>query len=211
MSSPLPESLFPRPGKSPQGALDSTLRNTVGDPKIPRRAKTTSRHNENVLLLEKTDKGHIVGDRAPGKEIEGAPRLNHIVACLGEPPAKEISSNLVQTHVDAGALEALHDPLHQGRRIDEAENAIRQHHPAHEGLHLVRLGMHRGVTESLPGKGEILGVRGGDDAVPVSRENARYGETVIDDLAVGLVRDEIEGLSEPTAPVAQELAQSSEG
>ena len=100
-----------------------------------------------------------------------------------------------------------HRPLHQGRGVDETEDAVGQGERAEHRLLVGHGRMDGEIADALARQRQLLGIGGGDDGVGGGGHQRRHLMVVEDDVAVGLVRDQIDGGAEPFAGRIEHLPQ----
>ena len=61
---------------------------------------------------------------------------------------------LLEAHADV--VQAPDDPLHEGRRIDEAQRAVGEDRRTQEGDPIGVLGVHGEKADALPGQAQVL-------------------------------------------------------
>ena len=117
---------------------------------------------------------------------------------------------LIFLHVDTGALQSGDQFLHQGRRVDEAEDAVAEDCALDKQLDLVHLRVGGQIADALAGQGQVLAVRGGDDAVADAGEDPRNLGAVIAESGIRLVGDGIDLTAELAFLALQDLSQGRE-
>ena len=199
--------LFPGPGEAGGGLLNARLRDAKGQAEMARPPETPARHRQDVLLLEPGHAGQVVAPRRLGEEIKGPSGLDKIVAGPFQDLAEQLPPPDIGGDIDADFRQAGHHPLHQGRGVDKAQDAVGQHHTGKQLSPSRRPGAHRGVTQALSGDGEVLGKGSGQQGVRVGREDAGEFKAVVDDAAVRLIGHQVNRAAVAAGVVGEQAPQ----
>lgn len=114
------------------------------------------------MLLRLAHESDVIGQGGLREEVETAPRLDHLEAERGQVVVEDVAFLLVLADIDTLFLQARHQPLHQRRGIDKAEDPVAEDRPLNEQFDFLHFRIRRQVADPLAGKGEIFGM-GSDD------------------------------------------------
>ena len=125
------------------------------------------------------------------------------VADRCKPVAEQIALPPVLADIHPQTLYAGNDPLHQGRRIDEAEDPVAENHAVDRIPNPGQNRIDGDVTDPFARQGKAFGIGRRDDAVRTGLQDAGHPDAVIDDLAVRFVGHEVDRLPQRPALVLQ--------
>ena len=137
--------------------------------------------------------------------------LEELIARLGEHVAKQLPAPGVRGDIQADVGHRRHHPLHQGRGVDKPQDAVGQHQGAFQFTPAGGRGAHRHITQALPGDGQVLGERGGQQGVGIGRKDAGDHGAVIDQVPVGLIGHQVDRPAVAPRMVHQEPPQLLQG
>ena len=97
---------------------------------------------------------------------------------------------LIRAQIGSLSRAACNDKLPKGRCVDVRENTCRPCHRTIDACKIYNAVRHNDVADALARQREGLAVGVADNRVVIVERNARNGQTIVDNLTIGLVRDD---------------------
>ena len=168
-------------------------------------------HQEQVQLRGFFAEGHVVRLQRPGEHIEAAPRLHAGEAILRQGGEQPVLVPLIHLQLAGQVGAAAHRQLHQGGGAVAADGPgdLRAH--LRDGQGLLRLGVHRQIANALPRQGQGLGEGVAGDGVVIEPGGVGLLCPGEQQLPIGLVGDEIDGVAELALLLLQQGGQLRQG
>ena len=162
---------------------------------MPGTVKPAAGDDEQVKLLRSLGEGHIVRDQRPGKQVERAAGGDHMIAHLGQFFGQQFCVLLIDGEVGGQVAAGGRHPLNQAGSADIAQRPSCPGNGGVDPFTVLHLTGDINVADALAGEGEGFGPAVNHQRVAVELGDVRYFHPRKGDLPVGLVADEVDGVS----------------
>ena len=146
--------------------------------------------------LEDADKFYIIADGTFGEEIKSSLGLFKGKTGISQPGIEKVTFLPILGDIDRSSLDSGHQPLHDSRGIDEAEDPVAKKEPGGQGAEIVGIGIQGQEANALSGKGELFRIGVGNDAVFIKWKNRRYHRIIINNFTVGFIGNQVDGMTD---------------
>ena len=175
--------------------VDDPVVHAVGQTKISRSAEAHSGNGQDIFLQESVHEQNVIGDGRFREEIKGPFRLDKGIARLSKPAAEDHpASSGTRRHPrgtpwSLGRIRCIRAGAFTNPRI-----RLQKVKPSTICFQFSILGFTASVPDPLAGQRQVFGVRSDHQAIRVSLKNAGDPRSVVNELAVGLVGEQINRL-----------------
>lgn len=163
---------------------------------MARPAKAGARHDQDPFFHRLLDELDIILFGAVGEEEEGASRLDEAETQLSEVLGEGRPVLFVLAEIDGDMLAIGDGQLKQAGSVDEPKRAITEGASCDQIREIGGSGMHGEVADSITRQAQVLGVGSDDDRVVIAVGDLRAFQTVVGDLSVGFIADQVDGVAD---------------
>ena len=177
-------------------AFDSFCRYAVGNTCMSRTAETGSRNDEDIKLFCSFTESNVIFFQCLREDVEGSVRFYYIKTNLAEPIVKEIAVGLIDG--DVGSHICTHGTyaLEKSGCIDISKGtACTCNSCVHQSVFLDFI-RNKNVSQTFSRKGEGLGPGIAHQSIVVVFRKVRNLNTIEHDLAIRLIRDQVDRMAQ---------------
>lgn len=178
-----------------QGALYHLLGDAVAQAEVARHTEGVGGDDEQVFLLGDLSEGHRVPAGGLDEEIESALGLGALVADFGQTIVEQVAVDVVGFEVGHDVAALGNGALDERGGADVAQHTGSARDGGKDGLGIRHVVGHEDVSDTLARQAEGLGPGVADDGVLVDVGDKGNLNSIVDQLPVGFVGDDVDGVA----------------